>query len=135
MEEGKFENFLWEIDQEGSNKPHHDLEVWQRSVQFVRKIYEITEDFPDEEKFSLVQQMRRAATSISSNIAEGAARRSSKDFNNFLGIAQGSNAELETQLLISLELGYVSQETISELYSELNELSRMIIGLRKSLSE
>ena len=85
-------------------KPHHNLEVWKRSLNFVTKIYKVTAEFPADEKFSLVSQMRRAAVSIPSNIAEGAARNSKKEFINFLHIAQGSAAELETQIFITSHL-------------------------------
>ena len=87
-------------------RPHHKLEVWKRSLHFVTKIYKITAKYPNEEKFGLVSQMRRAAVSIPSNIAEGAARNSKKEFINFLHIAQGSAAELETQILISRNLEF-----------------------------
>ena len=82
-------------------KPRHNLEVWKRSLNFVTKIYEISANFPADEKFGLVSQMRGAAVSVPSNIAEGVARNSKKEFINFLHIAQGSTAELETQILIS----------------------------------
>ena len=90
-------------------KPHHNLEVWKRSLNYVTKIYKITANFPADEKFGLVSQMRRAAVSIPSNIAEGAARNSKKEFINFLHIAQGSTAEFETQILISRNLNFVTQ--------------------------
>ena len=114
-------------------KPHHKLEVWRRSLNFVTKIYKITAQFPADEKFGLVSQMRRAAVSIPSNTAEGAARNSKKEFINFLHIAQGSTAELETQLFISQTLDFVSQSQADPLLKELEEISRMIIGLQKSL--
>ena len=114
-------------------KPHHNLEVWKRSLNFVTKTYKVTTKFPDDEKFGLVSQMRRAAVSIPSNIAEGAARNSKKEFINFLHIAQGSTAELETQILISRNLDFVSQNQADPLLKELEEISKMIIGLQKSL--
>jgi four helix bundle protein len=114
-------------------KPHHNLEVWKRSLDFVTKMYKITANFPADEKFGLVSQMRRAAVSIPSNIAEGAARNSKKEFINFLHIAQGSTAELETQILISWNLNFVTQSQAQPLLKELEEISRMIIGLQKSL--
>ena len=116
-------------------KPHHKLDVWKRSLSLVTRIYEITTAFPDKEKFGLVSQMRRAAVSISSNIAEGAARNSRKEFVNFLHIAQGSIAELETQILISRNLEYVDKERVDPLLQELEEISRMIIGLQRSLKK
>ncbi len=114
-------------------KPHHNLEVWKRSLNFVTKIYKITAKYPNEEKFGLVSQMRRAAVSIPSNIAEGAARNSKKEFINFLHIAQGSTAELETQILISRNLQFITSSDTEPLLQELEEISKMIIGLQKSL--
>ena len=114
-------------------KPHHKLEVWKRSLNFVTKIYKITAKYPNEEKFGLVSQMRRAAVSIPSNIAEGAARNSKKEFINFLHIAQGSSAELETQILISRNLSFIAPSATDPLLQELEEISRMIIGLQNSL--
>ena len=114
-------------------KPHHNLEVWKRSLNYVTGIYKITANFPVDEKFGLVSQMRRAAVSIPSNIAEGAARNSKKEFINFLHIAQGSAAELETQIFISRNLDFVTQSQADPLLKELEEISRMIIGLQKSL--
>src|SRR3954452_970279 len=112
-------------------KPHHKLVVWKRSLAFATEIYRITAQFPSEERFGLVSQMRRAAISIPSNIAEGAARNTRKEFVNFLYIAQGSASELETQVLISRELGFVVLEASDGLLSELDEISKMIIGLQK----
>jgi four helix bundle protein len=114
-------------------KPHHNLEVWKRSLNFVTEIYIITGNFPPDEKFGLVSQMRRAAVSIVSNIAEGAARNSRKEFINFLHIAQGSAAELETQTIISRNLNFINSKQSEPLLQELEEISRMIIGLQKSL--
>ncbi len=114
-------------------KPHHNLEVWKRCLNFVTKIYKITAKYPNEEKFGLVSQMRRAAVSIPSNIAEGAARNSKKEFINFLHISQGSTAELETQILISRNLHFITTSDTEPLLQELEEISKMIIGLQKSL--
>lgn len=114
-------------------KPHHKLDVWKRSIDFVSKIYRVTGGFPDEEKFGLTSQMRRAAVSIASNIAEGAARSGRKEFNNFLHIAQGSVAELETQFFISRNLEFIGSEKVKPLLQELEEISKMIIGLQRSL--
>jgi len=114
-------------------KPHHNLELWKRSLNFVTKVYKVTAKFPDVEKFGLISQMRRAAVSMPSNIAEGAARSSKKEFINFLHIAQGSAAELETQILISQNLAFISQPQVDSLLEELEEISKMIIGLQKSL--
>jgi four helix bundle protein len=111
-------------------KAHHRLKVWQKAIDFVTEIYKLTEEFPKEEIYGLVSQMRRAAVSIPSNIAEGAARASKAEFRKFLAIAQGSISELETQIIISGKLGFCSNH--ESLLSELDEISRMIVGLRKS---
>lgn len=115
-------------------RPHKKLEVWKKSIDFVTKIYKMTESFPDNEKFGLISQIRRSAVSIPSNISEGAARSSKKEFMQFLSIAQGSTSELETQLIISSNLGYLKNEDMC-LLDELDEISRMIIGLIKSLKK
>jgi four helix bundle protein len=118
---------------EEKGKPHHRLVVWQRALALVKKIYEMTAAFPAEEKYGLAAQMRRAAVSIPSNIAEGAARGGRKEFINFLSIAQGSVAELETQVLIAGDLGFLAAEESPAVIDELDEISRMIIGLQRSL--
>jgi len=114
-------------------RPHHRLDAWQKSIQLVKRIYEATANFPAEEKFGLVSQMRRSAVSIPSNIAEGAARNSKKEFNNFLHIAQGSASELETQVFISRELEFLNQELSNQLSQDLEDISKMIVGLQRSL--
>ncbi|MBN1849831.1 MAG: four helix bundle protein [Deltaproteobacteria bacterium] len=112
-------------------KPHHNLKVWQKNIAYVTKIYRLTEQFPQNELYGLTNQMRRSAISIASNIAEGAGRRGKKEFKQFLSIAQGSVAELETQLIITVNLGYTAD--IDYLLNELDEISKMIIGLSRSL--
>ena len=112
-------------------KAHHRLKVWQRAIDFVTGIYKLTEAFPKEEIQGLIGQMRRAAVSIPSNIAEGAARDSKREFRKFLSIAQGSASELETQLIIAEKLGLCFG--IDNLMSELDEISKMIVGLRRKL--
>jgi four helix bundle protein len=112
-------------------KAHQRLKVWQRAIDFVTRIYKLTEEFPKEEIYGLMGQMRRAAVSIPSNIAEGAARDSKKEFRKFLSISQGSASELETQLIIAEKLGFCSG--IDDLMSELDEISKMIVGLRRKL--
>lgn len=115
-------------------KPHKNLEVWKRAIDLVTKIYKTTESFPEHEKFILVPQIRRSAISIPSNIAEGAARTSKREFIQFLSIAQGSVSELETQLIIANNLEYIKKEDMG-LLDDLDEISRMIIGLIKSLKK
>ena len=112
-------------------RPHKKLDVWNKAIKLVTKIYKITESYPESEKFGLVSQIRRAAVSIPSNIAEGAARKGTKEFQQFLSIAQGSAAELETQLIISAELGFLKED--SSIFDELEDISRMLLGLSRSL--
>lgn len=114
-------------------KPHHKLNVWKKAIEFVKQIYQVTGLFPSEEKFGLVSQMRRSAISIASNISEGAGRNNKKEFNQFLGIAQGSTSELETQLIISRELGLLTNQIADELIEELDSISKMIIGLQRAI--
>jgi len=118
---------------EKSVRRHHDLKVWQVSIQLVKKIYVVTTAFPNEETYGLVSQMRRAAISIPSNIAEGAARGGTKEFIHFLGVARGSLSELETQLYISKELGYVTNA--QDVDSQIEEIFRLLGGLISSLKD
>lgn len=113
-------------------RPHKKLQVWNRAIDFVTRIYGITTKFPEIEKFGLISQMRRAAVSIPSNIAEGAGRQSKREFRQFLSIAQGSSAELETQLIISRNLEFLQDEA-DELLEELDHISMMLNGLIRSL--
>lgn len=93
-------------------KTHKDLQIWQRSIDLVEKIYKVTGNFPKEELFGLSSQLRRSAVSISSNIAEGGARHSNKEFLQFLYVALGSLSELETQCLIAQRLKLLNDETV-----------------------
>jgi four helix bundle protein len=114
-------------------RPHEKLDVWKKSVEMVTAVYEITKAFPSDEKFGLVSQIRRAGVSVPANIAEGAARQSSKEFCRFLSIAQGSASELETELLIAKNLGYLSSKDYERIYEEINVIARMIVGLSKTV--
>ena len=109
-------------------KTHHDLDVWKDSIKFTKEIYQITKTFPDGEKFGLVSQMRRAAVSIASNIAEGAARQSDKEFLNFLYYSLGSISELETQIFVAQELEYIENNN-GLLIAELNSVKKLLLGL------
>lgn len=111
-------------------RKHHDLRVWQDAIELVTLVYEETKGFPVDERFGLVGQMRRAAISVPSNIAEGAARETRKEFIRFLTLARGSLAELETQWLISGELGY--REPESELDTAINHVFAALGALMKS---
>jgi four helix bundle protein len=115
-------------------RPHHNLQVWKSSIEITKRIYEVTGSFPSDEKFGLVSQMRRSAVSIASNIGEGAGRNNKKEFNQFLGIAQGSCVELETQVIISRELDFLHDQSAKELIESLESISKMIAGLRKNIS-
>lgn len=110
-----------------------DLLVWNKAVDLVIKVYQCVEGFPQKEKFNLVSQMQRAATSIPSNISEGAGRNSNPDFKRFLAIALGSSYELETQIIISSKLDYLSDELSNELLQRTSEIQRMLNGLHGSL--
>ncbi len=111
-------------------KTHKDLDVWKESMALVKEVYKLTENFPKEETFGLASQMRRAAVSIPSNIAEGAARNSDKEFIQFLHVSLGSLAELETQLLLSRELGFAKDEKLN---GSVEQIRRMLLGLIKYL--
>jgi four helix bundle protein len=113
---------------------HKDLEVWRKSIDFVTTLYSVTKVYPKEELFGLVSQMRRAAVSIPSNIAEGASRKGKLEFKHFLYIALASGAELETQLIISLNLNYISKVEQAKLIEKINTISKMLQGLIKSIN-
>jgi four helix bundle protein len=114
-------------------RPHEKLEVWCLAMDFVVEVYRSTEAFPKEEKFGLTSQIRRAAVSVPADIAEGAARQSTKEFIHFLSNAQGSASELETELTIAHRLGYLAQGKYSELSTTLDKIGRMITGLSQHL--
>lgn len=116
------------------NASYKDLLVWQKSVDLTERIYRLTEQFPDNEKFGLISQMRRASCSIASNIAEGKGRGSRKDFLQFLRIALGSVYELETQLIICQRLGLGINEDRESSLGATNEVARMLQGLISSLT-
>ena len=115
-------------------KPHKRLEVWKRSMELVLEVYRLTRQFPTEERYTLTPQIRRAAISVPSNIAEGAARQTTREFRHFLHIAQGSLSELDTQLDLSLGLGYVTPESLEGIRSQLESIDKMLTGLLKSLT-
>jgi four helix bundle protein len=106
---------------------HHDLLAWQEGIQLVKAVYTLTQVFPREEQFGRTAQMRKAAISVPSNIAEGAARTSAKEFLHFLVVARGALSELETQLVIARELAYVSDST--EVEALMDRVFRLIAGL------
>lgn len=109
------------------------IDVWKRSFSFSIEIYKCTSIFPNDEKFGLVSQIRRAAISIPTNIAEGAGRVSRKDFANFLQIAMGSASEVDCELLIAKELGFIENNVFTRLYNELTEIRKMLVSYRLSI--
>ena len=114
---------------------YKELIVWQKALVLVKQIYLVTQTFPHSEMYGLVNQMRRAAVSVPSNIAEGQARKTSAEFSRFLSISQGSLAELETQLIIARDLGYLSDMQFGENASLHDEISRMLVALKAKISE
>ncbi len=112
---------------------YRDLKVWQDGIVLTTEIYKLTGKFPDHERFGLTSQMRRSAVSVPSNIAEGHARLSTREYLRYLSITLGSLAELETQLLISSELGYAPRDTIKGLLETTDRLGKQIRSLTKSL--
>lgn len=114
-------------------RPHYKLEAWKSSILLVDQIYSATRGFPKEEMYGLTSQLRRAAVSVSSNIAEGAARNSAAEFANFLNIAKGSLSELETQIIISKRQNYIKD--ITEIMNLIGKVSSQLNGLYKSIKE
>ncbi|MBR6604482.1 MAG: four helix bundle protein [Prevotella sp.] len=112
---------------------HKDLKVWQKSMEFVAVVYTMTKGFPKEEQFGIVSQMRRAAISIPSNIAEGYGRVYGKETIKFLSNALGSAVELETQIILSKDLGFISIDCLQQLSSQIEEIIRMLSALIKSI--
>ena len=111
-----------------------DLKVWQKSMDLVEQIYKLVKFLPKEETYALSDQMRRAAVSIPSNIAEGQSRNSTKEFVNFLSIARGFNSELTTQLMICVRLKYLTQFQVEPVLNLSDEVGRMLTGLIGKLS-
>jgi four helix bundle protein len=116
-------------------KSFRDLVVWQRSMQMTLGIYKLTQGFPREEVYGLSSQIRRAAVAVPSNIAEGQGRLNTGEFRQFLGIARGSNCELQTQLEIARGLGYSKPAAIDEAQDLSNEVGKMINAILKSLDD
>ncbi|GAB4231925.1 MAG: four helix bundle protein [Ekhidna sp.] len=112
---------------------YKELEVWKKAVKLSLEIYKLTQQFPSEEKYGLVSQMRRSSVSIASNIAEGAGRNTNGEFGQFLGIAQGSAFELETQLFIAMNMEFISHDKSDEVGTEIQAISNMIFKLKQSL--
>jgi len=120
-------------EKQAEGRGHYKLEAWKRARELVLSVYKLTQTFPKEELFGLAAQMRRAAVSVPSNIAEGAAREGEREFAQFLNIARGSLSELETQLLIATDLGYIKVD--DPVFKLVDLVSRLLTGLRKSIQK
>ena len=110
-----------------------ELKVWQKCRVFTKDLYSLSYSFPNDEKFGITNQVRRATVSISNNIAEGAGRNSKKEFKQFLHIAYGSAVEVENMLILVSDLNFVKPETITPLYNDLMEIQKMLFGLIGSI--
>ncbi|MFA6920234.1 MAG: four helix bundle protein [Gallionella sp.] len=113
-------------------KPHEQLEAWKAAMQLAKVVYQLTSAFPVEERYGLAQQMRRAAVSVPSNIAEGAGRNGTQEYLHFIGIARGSLAELETQLQLAVMLGFLVSDHIA--FEIADHAGKLLTGLHKKLS-
>ena len=116
-------------------KPHKKLDGWKLSMDLAIDVYRTTDGFPSQEKYSLVDQIRRATISIPSNIAEGAARQTKKEFANYLHIAQGSLSELDTQFEIARRLGYTDEQTWRTLSERMERIDKLLSGLIHHLNK
>ncbi|MDH5258439.1 MAG: four helix bundle protein [Gammaproteobacteria bacterium] len=114
-------------------KNFRELKVWEKSHQLVLQIYEASSHFPDDEKFGLVSQIKRSASSVPANIAEGCGRGSDLDFARFIQIAIGSACESEYHIFLAKELGYIDVQKWSDIDTNINEVKRMLINLNKKL--
>jgi four helix bundle protein len=121
------------VDGRPTAKHYKELLIWQKGMVLAKGVYGLTASFPADERFGLVSQMRRAAISVPSNIAEGQARQGTREFLQFLSHASGSLAELETQLLLSIDLAYCKKGEVEEAVGLIAELQKMIAALRRSL--
>lgn len=111
-----------------------ELKIWNKAMEITVEVYKATSKFPSDERFGLTSQIRRAAISIPSNIAEGAGRNSPKEFNDFLGISNGSSFELQTQLIVANKLEMLSEEILNPILNELDELQKMTYGFQQMLN-
>ena len=115
-------------------KSYQDLIGWQKSIELVSRIYKLTKTFPKEEIYGITTQMQRAAVSVPANIAEGQARNGAKEFCQFLGIAKGSLAELETYIILAVRLDYIETHTGEGLLADCQEIGKILNGLLRALS-
>ena len=116
-------------------KPHKNLDVWKKAIDLVQQVYEMTKYFPKSEDYSLTSQMRRSAISVPSNISEGAARQTKKEFIQFLHMAQGSLSELDTHMEIAKRLGYFGECHSKKPIEIMQDVDKMLSGLIKSLKK
>jgi four helix bundle protein len=116
-------------------KPHRNLEAWKQSMDLAVVVYRATETFPSQETYGLTSQIRRAVVSVPSNIAEGAARQTKKEFSNFLHIAQGSLSELDTQIELARRLGFLHETSWLDLESRMVQIDKMITGLIRHVAK
>jgi four helix bundle protein len=114
-------------------RDYKDLQVWQKGMELAKDVYRLTRDFPSDEKFGLVSQMRRAAVSVPSNLAEGQARNTTGEFVQFISHAEGSLAELDTQLRLAVVLGFCRPSDAKAVGSQVIEMQKMLKGLRRKL--
>jgi len=118
---------------ENTIKSFRDLKIWKEGIELVKRVYLVTEEFPKEEQYGLSSQMRRASVSIPSNVAEGFRRKHNKEYKQFLNIALGSCAELETQLVIARELKYIDENQEKDTIELIYYICKMIVNLKKKL--
>lgn len=112
---------------------YKELKIWQKSMDLVENVFQLIANFPDSEKYGLIDQIKRSSISVPSNIAEGAGRNSNKDFSRFLSISRGSLNELNTQLIISLRLNFIENDKLNKLENEINEIQKMIYKFNQGL--
>lgn len=115
-------------------KHYKELKIWQKGMVLAQSVYRLTARFPVDERFGLTSQMRRAAVSVPSNIAEGQARQGTREFLQFLSHTSGSLAELETQVLLSMELGYCGESDTTSIVGEITEMQKMVAAIRGKLA-
>ena len=113
---------------------YKELQIWQKGMGLAKSVYLLTETLPAPERYGLISQMRRAAISVPSKIAEGQARQGSKEFLHFLSHATGSLAELDTQMLLSIDLGFCKEEDVAPITDQILEIQKMIASIRRKLS-
>ena len=122
------------MSEEKKTRDYRDLLVWQKGIELAKYVYQLTRSFPADERFGLVSQMRRAVSSVPANVAEGQARRTTGEFIQFISHVEGSLAELDTHLVLAIELRYCNRGDVEAVTSLIQELRRMLNGLRRNLA-